>query len=188
MKVLMISGDPGVLDPKSSVAKRMEEYRQAFGELDILLCRGNIFNFIYGFFRGLKIIWHKKPDAITAQSPEHAVFAWIFSKIYRIPWQMQIHTDILNPYFAKQSLFNWIRVRLAKFLLPRANGIRVVSERIKKSLVNYKNLLSDRIAVLPVFVDIEKIKKTPVKIDLHKKYPDKFIILMASRITKEKNI
>ncbi|MDP2669383.1 MAG: glycosyltransferase family 4 protein [bacterium] len=188
MRVLMINGDPGVSDPESAVAKRMEEYRRAFGELDILFCYGNIFNFIYGFFRGLKIIWHKKPDVITAQSPEHAAFAWIFSKIFRVPWQMQIHTDIFSPYFSAHSPVNALRVRIVKFLLPRTDGIRVVSENIKKSITDYNNSLSNRVAVLPVFVDIEKIKKTQVKTDLHKKYPGKFIILMASRITKEKNI
>ncbi|OGF80703.1 hypothetical protein A2930_01895 [Candidatus Giovannonibacteria bacterium RIFCSPLOWO2_01_FULL_45_34] len=186
--VLMISGDPGVLDPESAVAKRMEEYRRAFGGLDILICRGNIFNYIYGFFRGLKIMRRKKPDVITAQSPEHAALAWVFSKIYGVPWQMQIHTDIFSPHFIKHSVLNKIRVFLIKFLLPRADGIRVVSEKIKESIADYDKSLAGRVAVLPVFVDIEKIRKTAVKIDLHKKYPGKFIILMASRITKEKNI
>ena len=46
MRVLMISGDPGVLDPKSETGKRTEEYRQVFGTLDVLLCYGNIFRFI----------------------------------------------------------------------------------------------------------------------------------------------
>ena len=36
MKVLMISGDPGVLEPGSDTAKRMEELRLALGELYIV--------------------------------------------------------------------------------------------------------------------------------------------------------
>src|SRR3989344_935980 len=198
MKVLMISGDPGVLDPDTEAGKRTEEYRRILeepaspasqGGLDILLCRGNIFSFIAGFFRGVKIISRNKPDIITAQDMEHSLLAWKFSKIYGIPWQMQIHTDIFSPYFAKQSLKNQIRVRLAKFLLPRADCVRVVSERIKKSIDSRLTIQASRIKVLPVFVDIEKIKNAPVKTDLHQKYgKDKFIILIASRITKEKNI
>jgi glycosyltransferase involved in cell wall biosynthesis len=38
-------------------------------------------------------------------------------------------------------------------------------------------------------VDVEKLKNTSVSIDLHKKYPQfKKIVLMASRLEKEKNI
>jgi glycosyltransferase involved in cell wall biosynthesis len=43
--------------------------------------------------------------------------------------------------------------------------------------------------ILPIFVDVVKIKSAPIEIDLHKKYSSwNFIILMASRLTKEKNI
>ena len=187
MKVLMISGDPEVLDPKSETGKRMEEYRSVLGELDILVCRGNVFNFVSGFFRGLKMMWLGY-DIITAQDMEHSLLAWMFSKIYGVPWQMQIHTDIFSPYFIGQSMKNKIRAKLATFLLPRAAGIRVVSESLRFNLIKSYEVEPRKVSVLPVFVDIEKIKKSPIKTDLHKKYPGKFIILMASRITKEKNI
>lgn len=127
---------------------------------------------------------------ITAQDPfECGLVGYRIAKKFRIPLQLQIHTDFLNPYFKKESLLNRARVLIAKFLIPRANCIRVVSERIKKSLktINYK--LKTEITVLPVFVDIQKIQETPVKTDLRQKYPQfNFIILMASRLTKEKNI
>jgi glycosyltransferase involved in cell wall biosynthesis len=43
--------------------------------------------------------------------------------------------------------------------------------------------------ILPIFVDKEKIENAPITTDLKKKYPQwDFIILMASRLTKEKNI
>ena len=184
MKVLMISGDPGVLDLKSDVGKRMAEYRAVLGGLDILLACGNIFNFISGFFRGLKLM-RNRYDIITAQDMEHSLLAWVFSKLFKIPWQMQIHSDIFSPYFQTESFKNKLRVRLAKFLVPRADCIRVVSERIKNSLTAYG---VKHITVLPIFVDTEKIKNVLIKTDLHKKYPGRFVILMASRVTKEKNI
>ncbi|KKT29487.1 MAG: Glycosyl transferase group 1 [Candidatus Giovannonibacteria bacterium GW2011_GWB1_46_20] len=186
MRVLMISGDPGVLDPKSETGKRTEEYRQVFGTLDVLLCYGNIFRFISGFFRGLKLM-RRRYDIITAQGVEHSLLAWIFSKLFYMPWQMQIHADIFSPYFVRSSASNKMRVLLAKFLIPRADCIRVVSERIKSSLTAY-GVRHTAINVLPIFVDTEKIRTAPIKTDLHKKYPGRFIILMASRITREKNI
>ncbi len=190
MKVLMISGDKGVLNPQSDAGKRMAEYRDAFGELDILLAYGSVFKFLGALFSGFKLLWRKKYDIITAQDIEHSLLAWIFSKLFRALWQMQIHTDIFSPYFGKESLKNKIRVALAKFFLKRADCVRVVSNRIKRSLVKFNKDFDkpDKITVLPIFVDAEKIKQTPIKTDLHKKYPGRFIILMASRITKEKNI
>jgi len=44
---------------------------------------------------------------------------------------LQIHTDIMSPYFARESVLNRARVQIAKFLIPRADAIRVVSPRIK---------------------------------------------------------
>lgn len=187
----MISGDPGALDPNTETGKRMAEYRQVFGEIDILLAYGNVWSFISGFFRWLKILSQKKHDVITAQSPEHYLLAWIFSKVSGAPWQMQIHTDIFSPYFWRESFKNKIRVALVKFLLKHANCIRVVSERIKNSIFGTSDVPKDircPVIVLPIFVDTEKIRQAPIKTDLHKKYHGRFIILMASRITREKNI
>ena len=103
---------------------------------------------------------------------------------------MQIHTEVFSPFFYSENLVNKIRTSLAKFLLPRADGIRVVSERIKKSIEETfpDGSLSSRIMVLPILVDIEKIKNARVNTDLHLEKPGEFIILMASRITREKNI
>ena len=183
----MISGDPGVLDSASNAGKRMEWYREMLGEVDILLCRGNIFSFIDKFLMALGMTWQKKYTAITAQDIEHAFLAWLLSRLRGVPWQMQIHTDIFSPYFAEQSFKNRIRILLAKFLLSRADGVRVVSERIKSSLTAC-GISHVAITVLPIFVDAEYIRLYTIKTDLHKKYPERFIILMASRITKEKNI
>src|SRR3989344_4022560 len=193
MKVLMISGDPGVWDPKSETGKLIEEYRQVLGELAILVCRGNVFSFFAGFLKGLMMLWSHEYDVITAQDIEHSFLAWVFSRLFQTPWQMQIHTDIFSPHFVKHSMFdiNMVRVRLARFLLPRASCIRVVSERIKNSIFGTSDVLKDircPVIVLPIFVDVEKIKNALIKTDLHKKYPERFIILMASRITREKNI
>jgi len=129
---------------------------------------------------------------ISSQDPFEAGFAgWMLKKKYKVPLQIQIHTDFLSPHFRCESLMNKIRVLLAKFTIRRADGIRVVSERIKKSLIQLStfNIQHFNIDVLPIFVDTEAIKSAPVKENLREKYPQfDFIILMASRLTKEKNI
>ena len=127
---------------------------------------------------------------ITAQDPfEVGLIGCALKRRFGIPLQLQIHTDFLSPYFWRESFKNKIRVLLARFLIPRADGIRVVSERITNQLKTKNYKLKTDPVVLPIFVNIEQIRATIITTDLHKKYPQfDFIILIASRLTREKNI
>ncbi|MBI2097858.1 MAG: glycosyltransferase family 4 protein [Candidatus Vogelbacteria bacterium] len=135
-------------------------------------------------FRGIGI------EVVSGQDPfECGLAAWFVSRRLAAKLQLQIHTDFLNPYFWHESFLNKIRVLLARFLLPRADSVRVVSRMIADSLQSAGCRIKANPVILPVFVDVGKIKNSPIKTDLRKKYPqfDK-IILMASRFTREKNI
>lgn len=182
MKVLMISTDRSILDENSEARQRMVEYGKLAEKLRVIILSRP--------FKSLKIGKDIKGfDLITTQDPfETGLIGWILAKIFEASLQVQIHTDFLSPYFVQHSMLNKLRVMIAKFLIPRSDCIRVVSERIKKSLERVTRYAL-RVTVLPIFTDIEKIKNSAVKTDLHKKYPQfDFIILMASRLTKEKNI
>lgn len=70
-----------------------------------------------------------------------------------------------------------------------ADGVRTVSERVKLRLVGEGDVPMEKISVLPIFVDTEKLRATPPAFDLKKKYPQfSFIVLVASRLTTEKNV
>ena len=128
---------------------------------------------------------------ITTQNPfETGLVGYLLKRKFRLPLQVQIHTDFLSPYFGQESWKNKMRVILGQWLVKKADGLRVVSERIKNSLLSLypKPYTLNPVTVLPIFVDIEKIRNASIKTDLRYKYPDRFIILMASRLTKEKNI
>ncbi len=128
---------------------------------------------------------------ITSQDPfETGWVGWWIAKKFELSLQIQIHTDLLSPHFIKESLKNNVRVRVAKFLIPKADGIRVVSKRIRNSIISqFYNFSISKITTLPIFIDIERIKNIPITINLHKRYKSAGkIILMASRITREKNI
>ena len=127
---------------------------------------------------------------ITSQDPfELGLIGYLLKKKFGVPLQLQTHTDFMSPYFWHESLKNQIRVMLAKWLLPKVDGIRVVSERIRRSLTSDVRRPTSDIQILPIFVDAEKIRNASIKTDLHKKYPQfDFIILMASRLSAEKNI
>lgn len=203
MRVLMLSTDQKILEEGSDARARMLEYASMFDELHILLIvkQFKVTSLKFkvndkltvqkiGFWRactwtpGVQVEY----DVVTAQDPfEIGFVGWRIAQKLGARLQLQIHTDFLSPYFTKYFVLNWIRVKIAKFLLPKADSIRVVSERIKESLTTYG--LTAPIIVLPVFVDLEKLRNAETKTDLRKTYPQfEKIILVVSRITKEKNI
>ncbi|MCX6715945.1 MAG: glycosyltransferase [Candidatus Taylorbacteria bacterium] len=138
---------------------------------------------------GRFIIKRRNITNITCQDPFLTAIAGVgLKKEFGLPLEIQVHTDIGSPNYPR-TVGNKIRKALALSYLPKADSIRVVSGRVKKYLVEGLAISESKITVRPIAVDVEKIKNTPVTVDLRKKYPqfDK-IILMASRLTEEKNI
>ncbi len=219
MKVLTIGSDRNLFVSQSESQKRIKEYGKLFEELHIIVytkkqeirdkgqvaIADNVFVYPTNTLFKPMFFWHackiakkiifdsgfrSSDSVITAQDPfEAGLVGWLLKKRFQLPLQIQIHTDVFNPYFREESLKNKIRVRLARFLLPEADGIRVVSERIRQSLKSAGLKLKAAPVVLPIFVDVKKIQNKKIKFDLRQKYPDyNFTILMASRLTREKNI
>lgn len=213
MRLLSISSDKQLFNNNSEVWKRSGEYGSLFDALHIIVFADkkegfkpfqlseNVFVYptnypakalflCWSFHLGRAIIKREKITAITCQDPfESGLAGWLLAKIYRLPLQLQVHTDVFSPYFKAESFKNKIRALLAKFLLPRADGVRVVSERIKQSLKAENLKLKAEPVVLPIYVDVKKIKSGKIKVDLRQKYPDRSpIILMVSRLCREKNI
>ncbi|MBI2627838.1 MAG: glycosyltransferase [Candidatus Niyogibacteria bacterium] len=214
MKVLSISSDRNIFNENSEVRQRTIEYGRLAEELHIIVftkrkletnpkiqISENTFfyptdsfsrwSYIFNAVKIAKKIIGNYPDKflVTSQDPfETGLAGWLIARQFNFPLQLQIHTDFLSSYFRRESFLNKIRVWLAKFLIFRAACLRVVSERIKKSLAAIGYPLNF-VTVLPIFVDVGKIKNAPIKTDLRQKYPQfDFIILTASRLTREKNI
>lgn len=211
MIVLMISRDENILKDGSDVAERMKDYGALVDELHIVVFsreqvseEKKIAENIFAYSTNSRSKWRYALDAravamriirengldgkqtlITCQDPFEAGLAgWCAARKFRIPLQLQIHTDLFSPYFKKESVINAIRVCMAKFLIPRAACVRAVSERIRRSVA-----VQAKAVVLPIFVDVQKIHDAPIHTDLHAKYPQfDFTMLMASRFTREKNI
>lgn len=214
MKVLMLSTDRNIFKEGSLSRKRMAEYGKLVRELHIIifsLKKNNFkkskisenvflyptsslsrFCYVFNAYKiSKKILSENNKDfIITSQDPfETGITGYLIKRKFKIPWQVQIHTDFLSLYFMQESLLNKIRVKLSKILIPRADNIRVVSVRIKKSIIENLKISELKISVLPVYVDADKIEKIETTYDLRKKYPEfDFIIFMASRLSREKNI
>lgn len=219
LRVLVIGTDRNIFKEGSSARERMIEYGKSFRQLHIIIFTRRFqklkaekisesvwiyptksWSRLFYPFDAVRVTKRefgkflpKIISVISTQDPfETGVAGWLIARKFKLPFQIQIHTDFLSPYFWKESLLNKIRVITGKFLIKKADCIRVVSERIKNSLLKAKippSRPQPKITVLPIFVDIEKIKNTPANFDIHKKYPQfSFIIMLASRLEKEKNI
>ena len=221
MKVLSIGRDKEgkIFDKNSAVSGRNISYGQSMQSLDIVVFTlksqgfkkikisenvtvyptnsASRWFFVWNAISlGKKIIRENKfvrgDCVITCQDPfECGFIGWRIAKYFRLPLHLQIHTDFLSPHF-KTSFFQGFRVFVAKFLIPRADFVRVVSLRIAKSLEKAHIKLKHSARVLPIRVDVESIISEGAKnenSDLKKLFPQfKFIILMASRLTKEKRV
>ena len=213
MNILAISSDRKLFEPGSAVRSRTLEYGRLADELHTIVFAKRELGFheesfppnIFIYPTNARTKWGYIPyaiiearnlkrrgvhiDVVTTQDPFEAGLAGFFiARIFGAKLHLQIHTDFMSPYFARESFANRLRVMLAKFLLSRADAVRVVSERIKKSLVHIVKS-STPITVLPIFVNAAVPHDASSETMLKKKYPQfDFHIVMASRLSPEKNI
>jgi len=129
---------------------------------------------------------------ITAQDPfEHGLVAALLAMIKNAPVEIQVHTDVASPYFKNENLLNQLRAWLAKIILSRATYIRVVSESLKKSLINgnFLQLPENKIKIIPIFVDTKKIQAAaPLNLEEfgHRLTAEKQVVQAARVIQKMK--
>lgn len=205
MKVLMFSEDAKILELGSDVAGRMQKYADILGELYIIVTgKGNTFSVknlyispaklrAFGMFvAGWKLCRKNKFDVISAQGADDiGMVSFLLSCLFNIPFQLQLHTDILSPWYRRASWKERVRYWIAFFLIPRADSIRVVSERIKKSILNHplSTIRHLRIYVLPIFTDFAKYftAKRNSETDRRFELYDFKLIAVGRFVEKEKN-
>ncbi|HTK33027.1 MAG TPA: glycosyltransferase [Candidatus Paceibacterota bacterium] len=214
-RLLMISTDRKIFEVGSAVRARQTEYAKNYDEVHIIVfAKGkhetqneivitsncwaystqSLSRWLYAFdaLRLAKFIVAKRSITdITCQDPFQTASVGVSLKkqFPLIQLELQVHTDIGSPHFT-YTWGNKIRKTLALSYLPKADHIRVVSNKIKKYLIEILKIEDSKIEVRPVAVDTSKIKNAPIipSADLHAKYPQfEKIVLMASRIEKEKN-
>lgn len=212
MKLLNIGSDKSLFNPEADLVKRQARLGKIFEELHVIVfskkslaplqIAGNVFAYptnslskvfyYWDAYQLARAIIKKSPGCwvVTVQDPYNAgPLGYFLKKRFNLPLQVQVHTDIFNPYFWQESLANKIRTLIARWLLSRADQIRVVSQRIKDSLIASIKINPGKIEVLPVYIDVDRYRQAIPPINLHQKYSGfDFIVLMASRFTPEKNI
>jgi len=204
MRILMISLDKKILDKNSRVAQRMIEYGKK-DELLIIIPDKEKKSFdlsptvhvqstggskLQQFWRlkkiGTRLIRENKIDEITTQDPFFiGLVGRCLKRKFKIKLEVQMHGDFFGDYYDKQ----WLKLSLARFVLKRADVVRVVGERIKQNLTKFNKIDENKIEVRPVVIDTEKIKNYQPKINLHQKYSGyEKVFLVLGRLDPVKNI
>lgn len=138
---------------------------------------------------GERIIRERGIDCVSVQDPsESGLAGWLLKRRTGLPLHIQVHTDIFAPAFRKNSWREFVRYVIARFVIRRGDRFRVVSERIRASLL-VLGIPEARIRVLPIFVDAAAIAAAPPAPNIRDRFPEfQKIILMVARLVREKNI
>ncbi len=208
--ILVIGRDPLLFTEGSESIERARRYAQKVGEYHIISFsrRGvrarsydgklfvwptNSYSPLFWIFDAIRlacrIVQTRAITLIDAQDPfESGAVAWIIARMYTLSFRLQVHTDIVSPWYRRASWKERIRYHSARFLVPRADCLRVVSERIRKSLVRVWNIPQERIAVLPIFTDLAAYLGVPHPLPRNGTAPAAISFVSIGRLVdKEKN-
>ncbi len=205
MKVLNISLEKKLFQNGSKSQQRVLGYGRLFARFDLIVLTGRghqvlefanmdicptdsfgkLFYLTDAYSLGKKMIKKHKHDILSAQDPfETGFIAWLLAKKYGIKLQIQIHGDYFgSDYWRRETLFNGPKYYLGRFIVKKADSIRVVSNRTKDSLIKL-GLAPDKITVVPIYSAVNNKQLTASS----KKNNDKFIFLTVGRLVSVKNI
>ncbi|MFA6416510.1 MAG: glycosyltransferase family 4 protein [Candidatus Paceibacterota bacterium] len=123
-----------------------------------------------------KILANNQFDLISVQDIYFlALIAWRVAKKYQLPLEIQVHGF---------ERFGGVREKIARFLLPRADGVRVVSQRLKQTLIEDFKVNPNKISVVPIFSEFN----CGLSKELIEKPEGCFVFLTAARLVKVKRI
>ena len=144
--------------------------------------------------RAHKIVVDEKIQIVSAQDPFE--YGWIASQSVKgtsAKLHIQIHTDPFSRWFTnvkiiystqvKMPFLNKIRLRIADTVLPKANGVRVVSERVRDSVVKRYGNRVPVPTVIPVVVSSDV--PPPVPLPPH---DFSFVLIYVGRFEPEKRV
>ncbi|KKW45154.1 hypothetical protein A3C94_00955 [Candidatus Kaiserbacteria bacterium RIFCSPHIGHO2_02_FULL_55_17] len=214
MKALFISNDSTIFDAASAVRARMRVYAATIGELHIVSAAGpaaceehegtlhlypvqawKLFRVSALAKRAHTLILKHNIEVVSAQDPfEHGLAALRAVRGTNAKLHIQVHTDFLSPWFVRSGNWRSPSVRMpflnrwrrdvADSVLPQAHGIRVVSERIKASLIARYGAGIPEPSVIPIAVDLAVPEL--VRLPAHPAFT--FALIAVGRLEPEKRI
>ncbi|MBY0111025.1 glycosyltransferase [Patescibacteria group bacterium] len=212
MRVLFISNDPSMFEEGSDVRHRMQEYAKVLGELHIVSAASRTTVIQEGpltlhgtsapkFLRvqtlesmARAVIRAHDIEVVSAQDPfEYGRVAMRATRGTSARLHIQVHTDFLSPWFIRSGnersprvpvpTLNHVRRRIADTVLPKADGIRTVSVRVRDSLIErYGNRIPVP-TVIPIGVQGEVPEPVPLP-----SHSFSFALITVGRLEAEKRI
>ncbi len=206
MRIINIGTDRNLFVKDSVVLKRHIEYARLVDEIHIVVFtkKKDEFNkkqiaknaWLYPtnsrikllyIFDAVKIVWkiinNKQGWLITTQDPfETGLVGLVACMAKKIPLHFQFHTDVFNDRWIKENMLNRIRYIIMLFIIPFADGFRVVSKHVIQNLIK-RGVSEEMITYTPVYSDV-KLFQDEQK-DHGRKNKE---ILYTGRFVKEKNL
>jgi glycosyltransferase involved in cell wall biosynthesis len=112
------------------------------------------------FFRTLQILWEMRGrsrfDIVTTQDVLFAgLLGLLFARLERIPLVVQLHGNYLdNPLWINQRLLNHLTGRVGNLVLRRSDGVRCVSDRIRRQVIKDFGVRPEKTISLPICTDL----------------------------------
>ena len=201
MKILSLGLDNSILDKNSSLASRVVEYGQLVEKYVIVVpCSkyqeeelsakvkvygsggaNKLIRLLKVYQLAKKILAEEKYDLITVQDQYYlALIGWRLAKRFNLGLEIQVH-GIEEHHF--------LRKLAARFVIPKADAIRAVSQRMKNQLIREFGARENKIIVVPIYIKTQnsklKTQSDNLKLKTDKK---KFVFLTVGRLAPVKNI
>lgn len=126
--------------------------------------------------RVAEILTDQAFDLLTVQDAYFLAFiTWRLARTFSLPWEIQVHGF---------ERFSGLRKVLARYLLPKATGVRTVSQRLREQLITQFGVSAAKISVLPIRSDF----KCDLEAPLIPKIAGDFVFLTVARLVSVKNI
>ncbi len=206
MKIISLGLDNSILNKSSALAGRVLEYGRLVEGYSVIVPNqkkevivlsdkvkaygsggvNKLSQFIKIYRLALKLWREDKDNLITVQDQYYlALIGLKLARNLNAALEIQIHG------FEK---FSGLRALIAKFVLPRANAVRCVSQRLKKLLIRDFGVKEEKITVVPIYTEL-RITNYPsrqgeaeageLRITENK---GKFVFLTVGRLVPVKNI
>ncbi len=198
-KLVLMGTDRSVFDPSSRTHARILSYtnlaptvilivptlrrlnvQQCVSSTIMIVPTNNRYQFGYVWSLFWEVLFYANSKSIV--SPQDPVFlgmiGYMAAKIRRSKYYVQLHTDIFSPWYKGGSLRSTIEQKCARFVLIHADKIRVVSERIARSIGS----VSAPVSVIPIVQRINTSVSHPAE------RVGTPVFLMVARMEKEKHI
>jgi len=196
MKILSLGLDASILDKNSALARRAIDYGNLVEEYTIIVPSvkkekielsekvkvygsggGNKIMQFFNIYKTAKILLNKGAiKAITAQDQYYlSLLGLMLAEEFGVGLEIQVHG------FEKYS---GLRKIIVKYVLPRADAVRAVSQRLKKQLIDGFGVKSEKVTVVPIYSPMNGQQSAADKA----RDNGRFIFLTVGRLVLVKNI